>query len=122
MSDLCELWHERTVHLHHGAMNVLREVVTSLPDFRVEQQGVCKGCVLGKYAKATFSSSDSKSKGILDLIHSDASGPMLAVSFNGYYYNVIFIDDFGGRTWIYFMKSKDEVFSWFQGFKALVEN
>lgn len=51
---------------------------------------MCKGCALGKYAKAVFSSSDSRSKGILDLIHSNVGGPMLAVSLNGYYYYVIF--------------------------------
>ena len=33
-----------------------------------------------------------------------------------------FIDDFSRKRWIYFLKTKDEVFSWFQEFKALVEN
>ena len=27
-SDLCELWHRRMAHLHHGALRVLREIVT----------------------------------------------------------------------------------------------
>lgn len=63
-SDLCELWHKRMAHLHHGALNILKEIVTGLLDFRVEQQGVCKGCALGKYAKATFLSNENKSKGI----------------------------------------------------------
>ena len=55
-------------------------------------------CALGKYAKVAFSSNENRSKGILDLIHSDVGGPMLAVSLNGYYYYVIFIDDFSRRT------------------------
>jgi transposase InsO family protein len=33
-----------------------------------------------------------------------------------------FIDDYSRRTWIFFMKTKDEVFSRFREFKALVEN
>jgi hypothetical protein len=37
-------------------------------------------------------------------------------------YYVSFIDDFSRKTWIYFLKTKDEVFSRFQEFKALVEN
>jgi transposase InsO family protein len=37
-------------------------------------------------------------------------------------YYVSFIDDYSRRTWIYFMKTKDEVFSRFQEFKTLVEN
>jgi transposase InsO family protein len=109
-------------HLHHGALKVLREAVTGLPKFSSDQHSVCKGCALGKYAKTVFPSSDSRSKGILDLIHSDVCGPMSTVSIGGFRYYVSFIDDHSRKTWIYFMKTKDEVFSWFQEFKALVEN
>ena len=37
-------------------------------------------------------------------------------------YYVSFIDDYSRKTWIYFLKSKNEVFSKFKEFKALVEN
>jgi hypothetical protein len=30
-SQLCELWHRRMAHLHHGALGGLREVVTRVP-------------------------------------------------------------------------------------------
>jgi hypothetical protein len=30
-SQLCELWHQRMAHLHHGALGGLREVVTGMP-------------------------------------------------------------------------------------------
>jgi len=33
-----------------------------------------------------------------------------------------FTDDFSRKTWIYFLKKKDEAFMWFCTFKALVEN
>lgn len=33
---LCELWHKRMAHLHHGALRVLREIVTGLPQFNTE--------------------------------------------------------------------------------------
>ena len=69
--DLYELWHRRMAHLHHGSLKVLREIVIGLLDFSTEQHGVCKGCALGKYAKTAFPSSDSRSKGILDLVHLD---------------------------------------------------
>lgn len=36
-------------------------------------------------------------------------------------YYVTFIDDFNRRTWVYFLKSKYEVFSHFKDFKAMVE-
>ena len=43
-------------------------------------------------------------------------------SLSGYAYYVSFIDDFSRKTWIYFMKNKDEVFSKFKEFKALIKN
>jgi hypothetical protein len=35
--NLCELWHRRMGHLHYRALSTLREIVTSLPDFSIEQ-------------------------------------------------------------------------------------
>ena len=43
-------------------------------------------------------------------------------SLSRYVYYVSFIDDYSRKTWIYFMKNKDEVFSKFKEFKALIEN
>jgi transposase InsO family protein len=82
----------------------------------------CRGCTLGKNTKGPYPSSDSRSKGILDLVHSDVCGPMTVSSLGGFLYYVTFIDDFSRKTWIYFMKTKDEVFSRFQEFKAQTEN
>jgi transposase InsO family protein len=120
--DLCEIWHRRMGHLHHGALRILRDITTGLPDFSIEQYDVCRGCAMGKYAKAPFPASDSRSTGILDLIHSDVSGRMSSPSLSGYLYHVLFIDDYSRKTWIYFLKTKGEVFKRFQEFKALVEN
>jgi hypothetical protein len=120
--DLCEIWHRRMAHLHHGALRVLREMVTGVPDFSSEHHELCKGCTLGKYTKTSFPSSDSRAAGILDLIHSDVCGPMSLASLTGSLYYVVFIDDFSQKSWIFFMKTKGQVFSRFQEFKALVEN
>jgi hypothetical protein len=68
-------------------------MVTGMPVFSVEHDSVCKGC-----------------------------GPMSTPSMNGCIYYIIFIDDCSRKTWIYFLKTKDESFSRFQDFKNLVEN
>jgi hypothetical protein len=122
--SLSELWHKRLAHLHYRDLPALGKMVTGLPPLCVEHDGVCRGCALGKNAKGTFSSSDSRSKGILDLIHSDLCGPMTVASLSGYVYYVIFIDDYSRKTWIYFLKSKEseEVLDRFQEFKAQIEN
>ena len=47
---------------------------------------------------------------------------MQTTSLSGYLYYVSFIDDYSRKTWIYFLKKKDEVFERFKEFKAHVEN
>jgi hypothetical protein len=34
---LCELWHRRLGHLHYRALSILRGIITSLPEFSIEQ-------------------------------------------------------------------------------------
>jgi hypothetical protein len=109
-------------HLHHRALPNLREIVTGLLEFNIEQHGVCRGCSLGKHAKATFPSNKHRSKEILDLVHLDVCGMMSVASISGSMYYASFVGDFSRKTWIYFLMTKDEVFSRFQEFKGLIEN
>jgi hypothetical protein len=106
-NDLCELWHRRMAHLHHGALRILREIVTEGTIFQYRAPG---GVCTGKYTKTSFPSSDNRVAGIFDLIHSDVCGPMSFVSLSGYEYYVTFIDDFSRKSWIFFMKTKGQVF------------
>ena len=69
-----------------------------------------------------FPSSESKAKGILEIVHLNVCGPLSSSSLSGYVYYVSFIDDFSHKTWIYFLKGKSEVFSKLKEYKALVEN
>ena len=77
---------------------------------------------MGKYARAPFPARDNRATCILNLVHTDVSGRMSHVSLSGYEYYVIFIDDYSRKTWIFFLKTKGEVFRRFQEFKSLVEN
>jgi hypothetical protein len=47
---------------------------------------------------------------------------MPSTSLCRYVYYVSFIDDYSRKTWVYFLKSKDEALEKFKEFKALVEN
>ena len=145
-----ELWHRRLAHVHYIALPIVRKAVEGLPEFQAKHDGVCKGCARGKNTKKTFPSSESNprlatspTKDVchkkdysliyllrsfdsqrysLEIIHSDVCDPMSSNSLSGYAYYVSFIDDFSRKTWIYFMKNKDEVFSKFKEFKALIKN
>jgi transposase InsO family protein len=109
-------------HLHHRALGGLREVVIGVSQFILEHQDVCKGCVLGKFTKVVFPNSDTRSTGILDLVHTDVCGSVSCSSLSDCEYYLTFIDDHSRKAWIYFLKAKSEVFKRFQVFKALVEN
>jgi hypothetical protein len=93
-----------------------------VPQISIEHQDVCRGCALGKFTMASFPSSDTRSAGILDLVHMKVCGPMSRRSLSSCKYYLTFIDEYSRKTWIYFLKAKSEVFTWFQEFGALVEN
>ena len=57
-----------------------------------------------------------------NLIHYDLCCPMISPSLGGCLCYVIFIDDFSCKTWIYFMKVKNETFAKFQEFKTFIKN
>ena len=69
-----------------------------------------------------FPKSETKTKGTLELIHSNVCDPISSTYLSGYEYYVTFIDDYSRNTWIYFLKTKSEVFRKFKVFKALIEN
>ena len=54
-------------------------------------------------------------------MHTDIWGIALVISHEHYRYFVTFIDDFTRFTWVYFLRSKSEVFSVFKVFLTLVE-
>ena len=45
------LQHQRFGHLHYRALPSLQKMVTGMPDFHFEHDGICRGCALGKNAK-----------------------------------------------------------------------
>jgi hypothetical protein len=117
-----ELWHRRYAHINYQALPFLKRMVEGIPELQSTHEGICKGCALGKNIKKPFPSNNNRSKEILDLIHSDVCGLMPVKSLGGSLYYVIFIDDYSRKTWLYLLKTKDEVFNKFQEFKAEIEN
>ena len=82
-----------------------------MPKFRLEQEGVWRRCAEEKLKSGPFPSSQSKTSDILQLVHSDISSMMPVNSLGGYLYYLTFTNDYSRKTWIYFLKKKDEVFS-----------
>ena len=81
---------------------------------------LCETCIFGKNHRIPFVKEPGNAKFPLELVHTDVCGPMNISSIGGNKYFLTFIDDFSRKTWIYLLKSKDEVFHCFKIFKALV--
>nr|GEW86692.1 retrotransposon protein, putative, Ty1-copia subclass [Tanacetum cinerariifolium] len=81
----------------------------------------CEACVKGKQYRVTFSTGQHTSKEILEYVHSDLWGPSLVKSQGGCVYFVTFINDYSRKVWVYFLKTKDEVFGKFKEWKTMVE-
>ena len=114
------LWHAR---LGHPSFLIFRHLVSNnkLPLSGKISDSVCHSCPLGKSHKLPFALSDSRSTHPLELVHSDVwQSPIL--SYSGFRYFVIFVDDYSRYTWIFPLKLKSDVFNIFVKFKQLVEN
>jgi hypothetical protein len=63
-----ELWHRRYAHLNYQVLPFLEKMVEGIPKLQSTHEEICRGCALGKNVKKSFSSSNNRSKEILDLM------------------------------------------------------
>lgn len=98
-----------------------KELVNQL-DYNVSGGvGICESCIGGKQCKSSFNSSTTKTSEPLELVHSDLCGKMGKKSIGGAEYFLTFIDDKTHYTWVYPLKTKDQVYNRFREWKAEVE-
>jgi transposase InsO family protein len=113
------MWHQKLGHMSEKGLKVLSDQKL-LPGLTKVTLPFCEHCVTSKQHRLKFGTSTTKSKCILDLIHSDVwQAPV--VSLGGARYFVSFIDDFSRRCWVYPIRRKADVFAVFKTFKARVE-
>lgn len=120
--DTQELWHRRLAHLNSRSMHLMKSGMVIGINYDNTHYKSCETCVKGKQTRLPFpKKSENRSKEILGLVHTDLCGPMQCASYGGCRYFLLFTDDFTRKSFVYFLKSKDEVFESFIKFKALVE-
>ena len=117
------LWHRRYGHLGEQSLTKLAKggLINSFDYDPSMEIGFCETCIGGKHQRSPFSTSSTRCKEPLGLVHSDVCGKMSAVSLGGAEYFLTFIDDNTRYVWVYPLKHKDEVFDRFLKWKALVE-
>jgi hypothetical protein len=72
---------------------------------------------------STFISTDKswRTKGFLDLVHSDLYGPMKTPTMFEAKCFLLLVDEFSKKIWVYFLNKKLDFFSKFVALKYLVE-
>ena len=81
----------------------------------------CDTCIKAKSQRVSYPVSLNKTNTPFALIHSDVWGPSPIPTSSGHRWFVIFVDDCTRMTWLYQLKTKDEVFTIFQAFHAMVQ-
>jgi len=107
--DTTKLWHMRLGHMRERGLQVLRKR-SALLNIKYCKLDLCKYCIMGRQYRVALSTSQHKSKGLLDLIHTNVWGPSAVASIGAARCYVTFIDDFSRKIWVYFLKQKSKVF------------
>ena len=120
------IWHCRLGHLSLTSLRRLAQsnmvvVFNYDPEKASEGIGFCELCVEGKSHRLPFPPCQGKrSSTPLKIVHSDVCGKLNVKSLGGAQYFLTFIDDSTRYVWIYVLKQKDEVFTKFCEWKAMV--
>uniref|UniRef100_A0A1Y1MQF0 Endonuclease n=2 Tax=Photinus pyralis TaxID=7054 RepID=A0A1Y1MQF0_PHOPY len=110
-------WHRRFAHLNFSSLRKLirNKLVKGLDNVQISEIEFCEPCVAGKMSKQSFGTR-TRSKNILEIVHSDICGPITPTSYDGNRYFITFIDDFSNFTAVYLLKQKSEAFEKFKEF------
>jgi hypothetical protein len=113
------MWHQQLGHMLEKGLKILSDQKL-LPGLTKVTLPFCEHCVISKQHRLKFDTSTSKSKCILDLIHSDVwQAPVVFLGVARYF--VSFLFDFFKRCWMYPIRRKADVLVVFKTFKAGVE-
>ena len=119
-----DVWHKRFGHLSIGSLRQLAAdgLVDGFNFDKSKEIVFCESCVVGKHHKSPFPvGGGNGAKEPLGLVHTDVCGKVNAKSIGGAEYFLTFVDDKTRYVWVYFLRRKDEVFSRFLEWKAMVE-
>jgi Integrase core domain/GAG-pre-integrase domain len=107
--------------LGHIPFTVLGKLYPKLYSKCSKAKLVCDACEFAKHTRTTYPSFGNKNSSCFDIVHSDVWGPSRISSLSGSRWFVTFIDCHSRMTWLYLLRSKDEVLECFKGFHKMVE-
>ena len=107
-------------HLNVQRLKQVRSMVSGM-QFSDAEIPSCVSCLEGKHHRQPFKKKGTRAADVLELVHSDLCGPMETKSLGGSVYFLTFIDDCSRKCFVYFLRSKSEVFECFKDFQAYTE-
>jgi transposase InsO family protein len=97
-------------------------LLRGLPLLKFESN-VCAPYCHGKMITASHSSVNTMmTEQPRQLLHMDTIGPSRIRSMGGKWYVLVIVDDYSRYSWVFFLKSKDEVFEHFQSLALRLNN
>jgi transposase InsO family protein len=90
---------------------------------KFESNLVCAPCRYSKMIHASHSPVNTMmTEQYGQLLHMDTVGPSRVRSVGGKWYILVIVDDYSRYSWVFFLKSKDEVFEHFQSLALRLNN
>ena len=113
------LWHRRLGHISKDRMErLMKENI--LPKLNFSDFSNCIDCIKGKMT-STRKLGSTRSKELLEIIHTDVCGPFPTKTICGNQFFVTFIDDFSRYSYLFLISEKSSVLDCFIIFKTKVE-
>lgn len=124
-AECLHTWHRRLGHRNLQSIKtaVNKNIVDGIELKKCSCVSECEVCLRAKLTRQVFpKKSETKSKGILDLVHCDLCGPMQNETPSGNKYFMTLIDDYSRYCTLYFLSSKDQAFEKIKEFIEMCEN
>lgn len=113
------LWHRRLEHITIERVKNLSKTGI-LPELEYDNIDTYIECIKGKMVNS-HKNDATRSNGLLELVYTDICGPFPTLSYDGYKYFIIFIDDYSRYCFLYFLSEKSSALVAFKICKAHVE-
>ena len=96
-------------HCNVSDLLKLQTVVHGIKIKDPDEKFFCNICCKGKMTHSAISKKpDQRAKKPLDMVHSDLAGPITPTAKDGFVYAIVFVDDYSGMTFHYFLKNKSD--------------
>ena len=102
-----ESWHHLMGHCNTNDLINLENVVNGMK-ISNKNKFDCATCMKGKMVETRNRNADEKARKPLELVHTDLSGCVTPVSYEGKKYCITFVDDYSGLINVYFLRNKSD--------------